>query len=184
MVGLPIVLLQQAGGDREVLMGLYDRYGNYVLALARRKLPWQEAEDVLYAVLERLLPYLSRIGQLAEPQRKAYVYAAARSVIADRLRRRSQERARIVDIESQPVAAMEDSSQDVEQLLVYRETVRQMRRAICALPEEQRALLEMRYIMRLDDGEIARRLGVSRDGVRQRMFRVRKKLRQLMQEEV
>lgn len=166
-------------GERALLLDIYDRCASMVLALAHSKMPPQEAEDVLYAVMERLIPHLSCITLLSEPQQKAYVYAAARSEVADRLRRRARERANAA--EEMPEIADPDS--DVERQIVQQEDVAALRRALGRLPEQHRRLLEMRYVLEMDSEEIGRHLGMRPEAVRQQLRRLRLRLRSQMEEE-
>lgn len=55
--------------------------------------------------------------------------------------------------------------------------------AVQRLPERDRALMEMKYIMGLTDGEIAHKLGVRRDSVRSLLSRLRKRLHDLLEED-
>ena len=164
-----------------LLMQLYDRYAPMILALTHVKMPGQDAEDVLGAVMLRLMHNLDRLEELQEPQRKAYVYVTARSEIADRLRKRARERNRSGSQEE--AERVSDPTADVEQVLIDHETVNRLRRAVRTLPEEHRALLEMRYALEMDASEIARRTGKNCDTVRQQLMRLRRKLKRLMLEE-
>lgn len=182
MVELPVALLIQDGGDRELLMALYDRYSPMTLALARAKAPGQDAEDILCETLERLIPYLPRIAELLEPQRKAYVYAVARSVLVERLRARAQEKAYVQELDAWPAGAA-DTQPGVEEQVIRREQVQNLRSALRRLPEEHRAVLEMRYVQELDATQIGRMLGMKDEAVRQLLWRLRGKIKKLMEEE-
>lgn len=166
--------------DRELLMTLYDRYASLILALAYSKMPAQEAEDVLYSTIERLLPHLPRIAEFTEPQRKAYVYTAARSEVADRLRRRMRE-AKHAAGEVLP-DSMPDPDADVERIALNRTEVETLRNALRLLPEDKRRLLEMRYVLEMDCAQIGRSLNMKPDAVRQQLLRLRRKIRQQMEE--
>ncbi len=54
--------------------------------------------------------------------------------------------------------------------------------AVRKLPEKDRALMEMKYLMGLTDEEIARRLGVQQNSVRSLLTRFRKRLYSLLKE--
>lgn len=182
MIGMPVVLLIQDGGDCGLLMALYDRYSPMILAMARAKAPGQDAEDILCETLDRLIPYLPRIAELLEPQRKAYVYAVARSVLVERLRARAQEKERVQELDAWSAAAA-DTQPGVEEQVIRREQVQSLRRAIRALPEEHRAVLGMRYVQEMDATQIGQMLNMKGEAVRQLLRRLRGKIKRLMEEE-
>ena len=62
------------------------------------------------------------------------------------------------------------------------DTIGAMQAAIRKLPEEKRQLLEMKYLQDMPDGQIAQRLGIQSNNVRQRLSRVRRELRAMMEE--
>lgn len=183
MLGLAVLLKKQMRGDKELLQTLFEQHRNMVLTQARQKLPIQEAEDVLYATLERLMPHLDRIRMLSEAQQRAYVYSTARSEITDRLRVRMRERERTADAEPAAIENMADDSVNMDELMAHRDMVQRLRKAVRTLPPEQRCLLEMRYVQELDDAECGRRLGISRAAAKQRLYRLRIQLRRMMEEE-
>ena len=166
--------------DGDLLEDVYDRYAPMVLALARAKMPAQDAEDVLCGVMERLLPHLPRLADMAEPQRKAYVFAAARSEVADRLRSRARDAANTVPYELLPA---EPADSDAAETALKQADIRALRRAVSRLSDEHRLLLEMRYVLEMDHGQIGRRLGMRPDAVRQQLLRLRRKLKRWMEEE-
>lgn len=55
--------------------------------------------------------------------------------------------------------------------------------AVQKLPERDRALMEMKYILGLSDAEIARRFGVKKDSVRAMLTRFRKRLYDILKED-
>lgn len=168
--------------DGDLLAALYDAYAPMVLALAHAKMPVQDAEDVLCGTMERLLPHLPRIAGLAEPQRRAYVYAAARSEVADRLRRRARDAAHTVSSDALLLEAA-DPGAGAAETAERNADIQSLRQAIRRLSGEHRAILEMRYVLEMDHAQIGRRLGMAPDAVRQQLLRLRRKLKRWMEEE-
>jgi RNA polymerase sigma-70 factor (ECF subfamily) len=65
--------------------------------------------------------------------------------------------------------------------LLQAETQAQIRQAILALPPLDRAVVELRHYQALSYGEIASVLGTSLSSVKSRLFRARRKLREILQ---
>ena len=82
-------------------------------------------------------------------------------------------------------AALElpDLSGEPQRHLLRDERQQQLRGAILALLPQQRAIIELRHFQELSYDEIAQALGISVANVKVRLFRARKRLRDLLQED-
>ena len=165
------------------LLELYQRHHRAILAQVRRRVPPQDVEDVLCDVLDGLLPRLEGLYAFSELRQAVYIRSVTRNAVADYMRRAVRTRARFVDVADADLERLSDGADSVEETVLRREQVERMKEAIRALPDDRRALLEMKYVQELDDGEIAARLGVSCAAVRQQLSRLRKRLRRTMEEE-
>jgi len=165
-----------AAGDRQALARLYDRYASHLLALGQRILgERREAEDLLHDVF-------------LEVWRQAGAYDAERGSVRAwmlmRMRSRALDRrkaagfARVVSIEERRVPEPSQSGED-PQLAPDREAVR---RALSALPTEQRQVLELGYFEGLSSSEIAERIAAPIGTVKSRVAAALAKLRACMQE--
>ncbi len=74
-----------------------------------------------------------------------------------------------------------DSSAEPHAHVLRQERQHTLRRAILALPPEQRAVIELRHFQEQSYDEIAASLGLSLANVKSRLFRGRKKLRQILE---
>jgi RNA polymerase sigma factor (sigma-70 family) len=125
-------------------------------------------QDVLWAVIRSL-----REGRVQNPaQLPAFVYGSARNLLNDRLRKRSREKCEAITDE------MEPSRPAVEQQDFERK--RAAHQAIEALEPHERSVLLLSLVDGLRPEEIAGRLGITYDTVRQRKSRALKKLGELL----
>lgn len=162
-----------AGGDRDALARLYDRYAGMLIAVAEKLLGnAREAQDLVHDVLLEVWrsagDYDASRGTV-----RAWILVRLRSRAADR--RKSPATSRVVALDpaklGEPVAAAgEDPALGPD-----REKVR---RALAALPEDQRAVLELGYFEGLSSSEIAARLAVPIGTVKSRVAAALGKLRQ------
>ena len=76
-----------------------------------------------------------------------------------------------------------DLSAEPQRHLLQVERQTELRQAILALPPEQRTIIELRHFQELSYAEIANTLKISTANVKVRLFRARKRLRTLLQEE-
>lgn len=129
-----------AGGDRHAFGRLYARYGPPVMRLAAHRAPGQ-AEDVVAETFTRAWAALPRYRDKGKPF-SAWLYAIARNVITDLHRKNG----RIVAVENLP-----DPGHEIEHLdPVW------LSQALERLPGDQRKVIEMKYLMDMDNASVAR----------------------------
>ena len=159
-------------GDRAALGRLYDRYGGLMLALARRIMgDARESEDLVHDV------FLEAWRQAADfdPARgsvRAWLVLRLRSRALDR--RKSAGFARVDSLDADPGFQMRADEPEDPALSPDREAIR---RAITALPLEQRQVLMLGYFEGLSSSEIAERLGTPIGTVKSRVAAAMTRLR-------
>ena len=165
------------------LLDMYRRHHRVILSQICGRVQPQDVEDVLHGVLAAILPRLEQLQGYSETRQAVYVRAMARNAAADYLRSRVRTRQRIADMDDEDMRGIADESDSVEALIVRQDALERMRGAIKRLPVEKRDLLEMKYMQEMDDAQIAARLGIRQENVRQRLHRLRKELRRMMKED-
>jgi len=159
---------QRLATDPRALEEYYEELGPLVLAYLRRRVPPQDAEDVLQQVFLDL--WRSRSSYDSARPMVPWVLGIAHKRSVDHLRRQSR-----ADV--QPVAQITDSAKhDAAQfadLFVDAELVRD---ALATLPEEQRETLILAYVGDLTQTQIAQRLGIPLGTVKARSYRGLRKL--------
>jgi RNA polymerase sigma-70 factor (ECF subfamily) len=176
-----VELLRRIGARDGLAMGeLYDRYVASLLPLAIRIVRDRaEAEDVLHdafvAVAERAGQYTPERGSVA-----AWLVTLVRNLSIDRTRRRDRRGALARDVIAHEPPP---SARDPERL-THEATERQkIRRALAALPDAQRATLEVAFFEGLTYPEIAEREGVPLGTIKSRAARALAALRDALVEE-
>ena len=148
-------LARMAGGDPSALEDLYDRHGRAVYSLACRILgDRSEAEDITQDVFSQAwsqaAQYDARRATVA-----GWLLMMSRTRSIDRVRaRRSRPQTLAGDL---PEAA--DPAAGAEAGAIGAQAAARVREALGALPETQRAAIELAYYRGLSHTEIATRLG-------------------------
>jgi RNA polymerase sigma-70 factor (ECF subfamily) len=162
-----------AGGDKSALGRLYDRYAGPLCGLAEKLLGGgkREAEDLVHDVFLEVW----RQAEDWDPERgsvRAWVFLRLRSRALDRLKSPGHSRAVALDDShvDQAGATDEDPALAPDRTAV--------RKALAALPSEQRAVLELGYFEGLSSTEIAEKLGVPVGTVKSRVASAMAKLRE------
>jgi RNA polymerase sigma factor (sigma-70 family) len=126
------------------------------------------SQDVLWAVIRSL-----REGKVQQPgQLPAFVWGTARNLLNDRLRTRSREKLQPLTDE------MEMSRPAMEQQNFERQ--RTAHQAIGTLEPHERGVLLLSLVDGLRAEDIAARMGISSDAVRQRKSRALRKLAEIL----
>jgi RNA polymerase sigma factor (sigma-70 family) len=156
-----------AARRERVYLELVGRYQSAILNYVYRLVGDPDlAEDLTQ---ETFLKAYRSLGQLetdsdAEARRRAWLYRIAHNAATDHLRRRARLRWLSLD------AVRGTGGGDPAEPVTAREPVR---RALAALPDEQRAVLHLFAQAGLNAGEVAEVLGISEEAARKRRQRAR-----------
>jgi RNA polymerase sigma-70 factor (ECF subfamily) len=155
-------------GDPDALRFLYLRYADnvygYVCSIVRDE---HEAEDVTQHIFAKLLTTIDRYEPRQVPF-SAWILRVAHNAAIDHVRTR------------RPVPLEHVRSPHTADDTTGRERFADLRLALEALPEEQRDVLVLRFLVGLSPSEVAERLGRSEDAVHGLQHRGRRRLRREM----
>ena len=148
-------LWDESTHDRSAALAeIYDRYAPVVYGLARKILGQaEEAEDLVQEIFASLVTrsdYDPARGSLA-----AYLVTLTRSRAIDRLRGRARRSKALERFRSDP---RESNQPSALERISFMELSREVDKALGALPEKQRQVLEMAYFRGMSQSEIASEL--------------------------
>ena len=139
-----------------------------------------DAEDAVEAAMLRILDHIPTLKKCNAASQRSYLIACARNAAIDRLRRDSR-----LDRYADPqerISTLPDGAPPADTFLIRSEQIQAVAAALKRLEPGMRELLRMKYYDEMSDAEIAQLLGVSRDSLRNRVNRARRKLGALLQE--
>jgi RNA polymerase sigma-70 factor, ECF subfamily len=166
-----------AARDPRGLEALYDRYATSIHSLALRILrDAAEAEDVTQEVFAQAWAQASRFDA-ARGAVGAWLMVIARSRALDRVRRRRP--GQVGDGDAR-IGAIPDPAPSVEMVAASAQEVASARRALAALPLEQRAAVELAYYDGLTQVEIAAQTGTPLGTVKTRIRTGLQRIREAM----
>jgi len=158
-------LIQQAQRDPARFAEIYDAYFDRLYAyVARRLSTREETEDLVSEVFHKALANLTRFEWRGAPF-SAWLYRIAANEIADRSERLGRERA--IDPPPEAEEADQEAAQDRALLFAL----------VRELPEDQRRVLELRFMEEKSTREVAGALGRSEGAIKQLQFRALESLR-------
>jgi RNA polymerase sigma-70 factor (ECF subfamily) len=159
--------------DERALERLYEKYGRAIYSLVLRMLrdpgrAEEVAQEVFLKVWRRPTSYVAGRGPFA-----TWLLSVAHHRAVDELRARRHEPLPI----DGPDADIPDDAEDLDELAWLRERRGAIRHALTALPDAQRAAIELAYFGGLTQREIADRLGQPLGTIKTRMRLAMQKLR-------
>jgi RNA polymerase sigma-70 factor (ECF subfamily) len=164
-----------ARGERAALAQLYDRFSPILLAVATRILgERREAEDLLHDVFlevwRQAADYDSTRGSV-----RAWMLIRLRSRAIDR--RKSAGATRVVSLDAEAERGGDEREAAISEDPSLAPDRTAIKRALAALPDEQRVVLELGYFEGLSSSEIADRIGAPIGTVKSRVAAALAKLR-------
>lgn len=176
----PQALSGESLEEQSPLQELIQRHGGLMLELARRR-AGPAAEDLVQQTLLWMAERQKDWAGLEEARLAAYLAAALGGQWAEMRRQRRKELSWLAPPpEGRELA---DPGPSLEEAALRRLDYQALARVWPRLPEEDRLALEAKYILQLDDREIARRLGVKPASVRMRLTRARRRALKEMEKE-
>lgn len=165
-----------ADGDRPALARLYDEHADRLFALARRLLRSpREAEDLVHDVFievwRHAAEYSAERGSV-----RSWLVVRLRSRAIDRLK--STGYSKVMCVESDALERSVTSQQPPPSAPGFDFEGERVRRAVEALPADQRTVLELSYFEGLSLAEAATKLGVPLGTIKSRLARALTRLRQ------
>ncbi len=103
---------------------------------------------------------------------KSYIYTIAKNTLTDYYRKK-----KTVSLDEEMEAVIADETQDVIRAFDLENEITRLRKSLDLLTEEQREVVEMRFIHDMSNKEISEMLGKKEDAVRQLQARAVKTLR-------
>jgi RNA polymerase sigma-70 factor (ECF subfamily) len=159
--------------DKQELVAIYQEISPGLYRYAYRLLGDQHlAEDCVAETFSRFLQVVRR-GTTPEGNLRAYLYRMAHNWVVDQYRRQPPS-------ESLQTDAHPDPGADLENGIHARQENERLRAALLQLPEEQRMVIELRFMEEWSHDRVADFLGKTIDATRALQYRALVTLRQLM----
>ncbi len=168
-------------GDATAMTAIYERYIDKVYRLAYSKLgDHHDAQDVASSVFLKLCTYLQQFR--GDSKLSTWIFAVTANAAIDFARRRKPQDSLDREIGGKDGEPMErqvpDRAPGPEELLEKEDFKRHMLSLVQKLPDMQREILELRFIIGLSYQEISEELGIEMGTVKSRINRAVASLRE------
>lgn len=168
-------LLQRlASGDTEALASWYDLYYTSLVFFSKSIINnQQEAEDIAQECFVKLWQQRTKIG--SEQKLRGYLFTIARNACLDHLKHRH-----VRENVHQQLLEQGSSNAFIEANIVAADLLKIIYSQIDELPMAYRDLVKMLYLEELSSAEVAERLNITMDNLRQRKARALHQLKNLL----
>lgn len=174
-----VVLLLEDENDRVFMTRLYMEYRGLMFALAYAMLG--SAEEAQDAVNDAVVCLIEKVSVLRGKPRcilRSYIVSTIRHTAIDALRKRARKSEPLLILDAEDAAPLEDEAASIDAEVAARADHEDFLRALTAMPERDRHLLQWKYYDEWSDEEIAKLLGIGRNSVRAALWKARKRLRE------
>lgn len=155
---------------------LYFRYNRLILYVLRKYVSnTAEADDLAQTTLERLMQKEEKLKTFDEQALPAYISETAKHVAFNYLKRRGVEMSLFIPEDFDKLArSLFDSNPSFDDLLISEESAAICRKELSKLPENEQRLLKGKYLLGMEDEELAKMINCKPSSVRMKMTRARR----------
>lgn len=168
---------QISGGNEKAFRQLFDLYKerlfSFVFGLTHSV---TETEEVVQDIFMKLWETRSKLDQIEHPS--AYIYRMARNRTLDHLAKAGRQQKLV----RQVWANMKESEEVTEEILEAKESRELIYEAISQLPERKKEIFRLSREEGLSLDEIAERLGISKQTVKNNLTEILKQLKTYLQQ--
>lgn len=169
--------------EQQFMISLYEEYYRLMFSTTRKYISdYYAAEDIVQESLMNLLKNIHKIMSLERCNLAAYVVCTVRNTAINHLKKERTKKKHIVFNPVEGSDAEISSAPSVEELLLLKEDLHTLSSVMNQLNEEERVLLDGRYLLGLSDEEIAEIIQCKPSSVRMKLTRVRKKVLTMMKQ--
>ena len=182
--------------DRDFVTWLYETYGDTMYSTALHILKNDHdaqyaVSDIMYSIMMNLSKYKNQSDESIRNQLTIYIRCTIKNISINAYNKRKRIWSREAsmyyyddDTDEAVDFEYEDTSFDLEDFVIGKTEIERVKTALLQLPEELQDTVNLVCICGYNSFEAARVLKIKPDAVRARIFRIRKKLRELMGEEI
>lgn len=159
--------------DKRLFAAMYERYERklYAVALSILQVPAQ-AEDAVHDAFLKVIKHFDRAKEIPRQKIEGWLVIIVKNTALDMLRK-ARNSTSIEELWDVPSDVTPEGESEYNRLVAV----------IRSMPENYRAILEMKYVLEYSNAEIARAMGISENAVAARLYRCRDQLKKRLRQE-
>lgn len=169
--------------EKDFVTEMYEEFQSLMFATARKYVSTQEAaEDVVQDSLVKLIRNTDRLQTMPRCALASYIVCTVRNTAIDAVRGRAAEEKHFSPLSLDDLELLSADEDSVEDAAMLRDDLARIKSVWPALTEEQRFLLEQKYLLGAPDAEMAAELDCKPESVRMKLTRARRRVVELLKE--
>ena len=185
---LAMIMTLENEEQRSFVEELYNKYQQRILNICMKilKNP-DDANDALVDTFVRVMENVEKFMEIEEENLYGFLAVSAKNIACDTYRkktRRSQNEMSSTYFESDDsegnILDLKDESIDIEQALIDKEFITEVKEMMQSMPSDQSTVLVYKFLYHMGNSEIAELLCIDRSVVNLRLHRARNKLKKLL----
>ncbi len=171
--------------DKAFMLNLYkDYYGLVRKNVYNITHHADNVEDLTNDTFIKLIGKISLLRTFESCKLVAYVVYTSKSVAINFIKHRDVQQKHAYYGEEMDLAERIPGIEDPEDRIIHQEEMKEMGNVIVKLPDKQKDVLYFKYILEMDDRDIAEILKIAPDSVRQYLTRARRSAKELLNNEL
>ena len=169
-----IQTLPHKSNDEEFMLNLYLEYKNLMYSTAHKYVSnFQEMDDIIQDCLVSLYEKIDTLRPMPEKVLAGYIVSTVRNTAINKLKADEYEKQHATDYTEENIASQKNAV-PLETLFIMSERHYSLLRVWPKLSEENRILLEGKYILGYTDQELAQKLKCKASSIRMKLTRARR----------
>ena len=171
--------------NREFVNNIYVNYSKLMFKCAHHFFEKKEdAEDIVQLSFIKINKNLNKIRQLNGNSLASYIVSIVKHTAIDQIRRNQRDRQDVFSDFDEFFEERLTDDTDIEEALLDKLTESRLKRALLKLSDEHQEILEAKYLLDMNDAEIAEEMNIKRGTVRSRLSRARQKALEIYLQEM
>jgi RNA polymerase sigma-70 factor (ECF subfamily) len=180
----PLAITQiENDDDRAFMEEVYVEYRHLYCSVAQEYVSLLDSEDIVQDACEKLCNRIPRLREMLPSVLRLYSVTIVRHTAIDYLRQQNRIKEHMDDLPEDEFAEIASVDVAVEEAVLQRAHIEDVRRAIDKLPKRQEEVMMMRYFDDMSIREIAEILGLSENNVYGTIKRARARITVMLKSE-
>lgn len=169
--------------DRDYMQRLFEEHYSLMLAAARKITRQnQDVDEIVSESLMALYEKIDRLRQFEHNELRLYIVSTVRNTAVNVLKRNKRMNMRFLHVPDE-VVNQAPGRENTEQKVILIDEFNRVSKAIYALPERERLVMQFKFEMGKSNEEVAEAMGISTESVRRYINRARAHIRQILYQE-
>ncbi|MBO5779014.1 MAG: RNA polymerase sigma factor [Clostridia bacterium] len=182
-----ILMTIESEEERSFVEEIYHRYHSKMLAICMSILKnAADAEDAVTDTFLRIIDNVEKFTAVAQDQLPGLIAICTKNTALNFYKKNARQNAHETfsthSEEEGTTVELIDYDAEIEQRVMDHEFILEVAEMIKRLPEEQQAVVALKYFYHYRNNEIADLLGISRNAVDSRLFRAKSTLRKMLED--